>query len=168
MGKGKKRKNPGVGVDFRKVKHKVGKKLPKAQNDTRTDFQARSINLPNQSITQDKAGAAVSERNLTIKVCVCDIYTGKRLANRLLLYAHCTGDSTIILLTGPSTPHPPCNSPYKFVLLRPLLLARSSQHLSLLPCNPLLLTLPIAPHTPTHRSLCRSCPTTTPPPGVTP
>lgn len=68
MGKGKKRKNPGVGVDFRKVKHKVGKKLPKAQNETRTDFQARSINLPNQSITQDKAGAAVSERNLTLKV----------------------------------------------------------------------------------------------------
>lgn len=68
MGKGKKRKNPGVGVDFRKVKHKVGKKLPKAQNETSTDFQARSINLPNQSITQDKAGAAVSERNLTLKV----------------------------------------------------------------------------------------------------
>jgi len=68
MGKGTKRKNPGVGVDFRKVKHKVGKKLPKAQNETRTDFQSRSINLPNQSITLDKAGAAVSERNLTLKV----------------------------------------------------------------------------------------------------
>jgi hypothetical protein len=68
MGKGKKRANSGVGVDFRKVKHKVGKKLPKAQNETRTDFQARSINLPNQSITQDKTGAAVSERNLTLKV----------------------------------------------------------------------------------------------------
>lgn len=68
MGKGKKRKNPGVGVDFRKVKHKVGKKLAKAQNETRTDFQARSINLPSQSINQDKAGAAVSERNLTLKV----------------------------------------------------------------------------------------------------
>jgi len=71
MGKGQKRKNPGVGVDFRKVKHKVGKKLPKAQNETRTDFQARSINLPNQSITQDKTGAAVSERNLTLKVRWC-------------------------------------------------------------------------------------------------
>eukprot|EP00879_Flechtneria_rotunda_P031243 GHRR01034111.1.p1 GENE.GHRR01034111.1~~GHRR01034111.1.p1 ORF type:complete len:127 (+),score=41.61 GHRR01034111.1:379-759(+) len=67
MGKGK-RTNPGVGVDFRKVKHKVGKKLPKAQNDTRTDFKSRSINLPNQSVGQDKAGAAVSERNLTLKV----------------------------------------------------------------------------------------------------
>jgi pre-rRNA-processing protein IPI1 len=68
MGKPSKRKNPGVGVDFRKVKHKVGKKLPKAQNDTNTDFKSRSINLPTQSLAQDKAGAAVSERNLTLKV----------------------------------------------------------------------------------------------------
>jgi pre-rRNA-processing protein IPI1 len=68
MGKPSKRKNPGVGVDFRKVKHKVGKKLPKAQNDTNTDFKSRSINLSTQSIAQDKAGAAVSERNLTLKV----------------------------------------------------------------------------------------------------
>lgn len=68
MGKGKKRKNPGVGVDFRKVKHKVGKKLPKAQNETKTDFQHRSINLPNQSVARDKEEAAVSERNLTLKV----------------------------------------------------------------------------------------------------
>lgn len=65
---GNKRRNPGVGVDFRRVKHKVGKKLQKAANDTRTDFQSRSINLPTQSVTNDKAGAAVSDRNLTLKV----------------------------------------------------------------------------------------------------
>jgi pre-rRNA-processing protein IPI1 len=69
MGKGTKRKNAGVGVDFRKVKHKVGKRLPKPQNETRTDFASRSINLPSQSITADKGSAAVSERNLTLKVC---------------------------------------------------------------------------------------------------
>eukprot|EP00775_Hariotina_reticulata_P010124 gene10124-10282_t len=73
MGKGTKRRNAGVGVDFRKVKHKVGKKLPKAQNETRTDFQSRSINLPNQSVTLDKAGAAVSERNLTLKELVAQL-----------------------------------------------------------------------------------------------
>ena len=67
MGKGKKRKNPGVGIDFKKAKHKVGKKLPKAANETRTDFQSRSINLSTQSVSKDKAGA-VSERNLTLKV----------------------------------------------------------------------------------------------------
>jgi hypothetical protein len=63
-----KRKNPGVGVDFRKVKHKVGKRLPAARNETRTDFSARAINLPSQSVGADKGGAAVSERNLTLKV----------------------------------------------------------------------------------------------------
>jgi pre-rRNA-processing protein IPI1 len=64
----KKGGNPGVGVDFKKVKHRVGKKLPRAQNDTRTDFQAKAINLPLQSVTADKGGAAVSERNLTTQV----------------------------------------------------------------------------------------------------
>lgn len=67
-GKKKKGGNPGVGVDFKRVKHKVGKKLPKAQNETRTDFAARSINLPSQSVTADKGGAAVTSRNLTIQV----------------------------------------------------------------------------------------------------
>ncbi|GBF93242.1 hypothetical protein Rsub_05974 [Raphidocelis subcapitata] len=57
--------NAGVGVDFKKVKHKVGKKLPKAQNDTRTDFQAKAIHLPSQSLAADKGAAVVSERNLT-------------------------------------------------------------------------------------------------------
>ena len=68
MGKGQKRKNAGVGVDFRRVKHKVGKKLPKAQNETDTSFKSRSITLPEQSALQDKAGAAVTHRNLTLKV----------------------------------------------------------------------------------------------------
>jgi pre-rRNA-processing protein IPI1 len=68
MGKGIKRKNAGVGVDFRKVKHKVGRKLPKAANETRTDFTSRSIALPTQSLAAERGGAAVSERNLTLKV----------------------------------------------------------------------------------------------------
>lgn len=68
MAKGQKRKNAGVGVDFRRVKHKVGKKLPKAQNATDTNFKSRSINLPGQNVGEDKGGAAVSLRNLTLKV----------------------------------------------------------------------------------------------------
>lgn len=71
MGKGTKRKNAGVGVDFRRVKHKVGKKLPKAQNQTDTSFKSRSITLPEQSLNQDKSGAAVTHRNLTLKVGGC-------------------------------------------------------------------------------------------------
>jgi pre-rRNA-processing protein IPI1 len=67
-GKLPKKKKPGVGVDFKKVKHKVGKKLPRAQNETNTNFTARAINLPNQSVNDDKTGAAVNARNLTLKV----------------------------------------------------------------------------------------------------
>jgi pre-rRNA-processing protein IPI1 len=67
-GKLPKKKKPGVGVDFKKVKHKVGKKLPRAQNETNTNFTARAINLPNQSVNDDKSGAAVNQRNLTLKV----------------------------------------------------------------------------------------------------
>lgn len=65
---GKKRKNPGVGIDFKRVKHKVGKKLAKAQNDTDIDFKSRAINLPSQAIKEDKEGLAVNFQNLTLKV----------------------------------------------------------------------------------------------------
>lgn len=65
--KKKARKNVGVGIDFKKARHKVGKKLPKAQNETNTDFKARSINLPDQNVGEDK-GTAVSSKNQTLKV----------------------------------------------------------------------------------------------------
>lgn len=68
MAKGTKRKKPGVGIDFRRVKSKVGKKLPKAQNDTDVTFKSKAINLPGQSLTEDKTGQAVSQRNLTVQV----------------------------------------------------------------------------------------------------
>lgn len=63
----RKAKNAGVGIDFKKAKHKVGKRLPKAQNATDTKFKSRSISLPSQTVGQDK-GVAVSQRNLTLKV----------------------------------------------------------------------------------------------------
>ena len=69
MPKGFKRKNTGVGVDFKRAKHKVGKKLPQAQNATDTTVTSRSIALPNQSITADKTGlVTTTSRNLTLKV----------------------------------------------------------------------------------------------------
>lgn len=67
MPKGFKRKNAGVGVDFKRVKHKVGKKLVKAQNETDTTVVSKSITLPEQSIAVDKGGAAVTHRNLSLK-----------------------------------------------------------------------------------------------------
>lgn len=67
-GGGKKGGNPGVGIDFKKAKHKVGKRLPKAQNETDTNFKARSINLPSQAaITEEKTGIAVNSQNHTLK-----------------------------------------------------------------------------------------------------
>lgn len=63
-------KNPGVGIDFKRAKHKVGKKLPRAQNDTNVDFKARAINLPSQTVREDRTGTAVNYQNLTLKVRV--------------------------------------------------------------------------------------------------
>lgn len=63
----RKAKNTGVGIDFKKAKHRVGKKLPKARNDTDTNFKSRAISLPDQNVGQEK-GDAVSHRNLTLKV----------------------------------------------------------------------------------------------------
>lgn len=45
----------------------VGKKLPRAQNDTDTSFKSRAISLGEQSLAADRAGQAVSGRNLTLK-----------------------------------------------------------------------------------------------------
>jgi len=64
----KKRKVAGVGIDFKRAKHKVGKRLPPPRNATDTTVRSRVISLPSQSVAQDKGGAAVSERNLTLKV----------------------------------------------------------------------------------------------------
>ncbi len=71
--KKKKSKNAGVGIDFKRAKVKVGKKLPRAQNATDTNFKARSISLPGQSnLTDDRSGLPVSSRNLTLKVWLFD------------------------------------------------------------------------------------------------
>ena len=68
MAQKKRKKNPGVGVDFKRVKQKVGKKLAPAQNATDTSFKAKRINLPSQSLGAAKATTAVNEHNLTLKV----------------------------------------------------------------------------------------------------
>ena len=67
-GNKKRRKVAGVGIDFKRAKHKVGKRLPRARNATDTTVRSRVITLPSQSVAEDKGTAAVSERNLTLKV----------------------------------------------------------------------------------------------------
>lgn len=55
-------------VDFNKVRFKIGKKLPKNLNETRTDFKAKSLIIKQQFSTTDrKTNEPVSHRNLTLK-----------------------------------------------------------------------------------------------------
>ena len=73
MPKGHKRKkNPGVGIDFRKVKHKVGKKLPKAQNETDTTIKSQKLVLAEQTVAVDKSGVATTSRNNSLQVRYVD------------------------------------------------------------------------------------------------
>lgn len=55
------------GVDFKKIRRKIGRKLPPAQNATNTEIKSKAIILPEQSIASEKAGLAVSKKGLTLK-----------------------------------------------------------------------------------------------------
>ncbi|XP_047312940.1 uncharacterized protein LOC124916254 [Impatiens glandulifera] len=54
-------------VDFKKIKRKVGRKLPPPKNATNTEIKSKAIILPEQSIVSEKAGLAVSRKGLTMK-----------------------------------------------------------------------------------------------------
>ncbi|EPS70426.1 hypothetical protein M569_04331 [Genlisea aurea] len=55
------------GVDFKKYKRKVGRKLPPPKNATNTEVKSKAIVLPEQSIVSQKEGLAVSHKGLTLK-----------------------------------------------------------------------------------------------------
>ncbi|KAH7284348.1 hypothetical protein KP509_34G050100 [Ceratopteris richardii] len=57
----------GIGVDFKKVKNKVGRRLAPASNVTKVDIKSKSIILVGQSVAADKKGLAVNNRRLTLK-----------------------------------------------------------------------------------------------------
>lgn len=63
----KKKKPQAVGVDFQKVKHKVGRKLLPPSNATQIEVKSKAILLPGQSVAQEKDGFAVSSRRQTLK-----------------------------------------------------------------------------------------------------
>ncbi|KAL7096477.1 hypothetical protein ACP275_10G081900 [Erythranthe tilingii] len=68
MVKPKSQKKPRKGgVDFKKIKRKIGRKLPPPKNATSTEIKSKAIVLPEQSITAEKAGLAVSKKGLTLK-----------------------------------------------------------------------------------------------------
>eukprot|EP00890_Picochlorum_soloecismus_P003035 jgi/Picsp_1/3732/NSC_06568-R1_protein len=80
MPKGHKRKkNPGVGIDFKRAKHKVGKKLPKADNETDTTIRSQKLILSEQSLAVDKTGHATTSRKSTLKELLgqCHHYSAK-------------------------------------------------------------------------------------------
>ncbi|KAK3142350.1 hypothetical protein QOZ80_4BG0345410 [Eleusine coracana subsp. coracana] len=55
------------GVDFKKYKHKVGRKLPPPKNATNTEIKFKAIVLPEQSMASERAGMAVNKRGLTLR-----------------------------------------------------------------------------------------------------
>ncbi|KAJ4827083.1 hypothetical protein Tsubulata_013897 [Turnera subulata] len=55
------------GVDFKKIKRKLGRKLPPPKNATNTEIKSKAIVLPEQSVASEKAGLAVSKKGLTLK-----------------------------------------------------------------------------------------------------
>ncbi|TVT98346.1 hypothetical protein EJB05_56350 [Eragrostis curvula] len=55
------------GVDFKKYKHKVGRKLPPPKNATNTEIKSKAIVLPEQSMASERSGMAVNKRGLTLR-----------------------------------------------------------------------------------------------------
>uniref|UniRef100_A0A7C9EBQ9 Uncharacterized protein n=1 Tax=Opuntia streptacantha TaxID=393608 RepID=A0A7C9EBQ9_OPUST len=61
------KKQQSRGVDFKKIKRKVGRKLPPPSNVTNTEIKSKAIILPEQSVASEKVGLAVSKKGLTLK-----------------------------------------------------------------------------------------------------
>ncbi|EOA19939.1 hypothetical protein CARUB_v10000191mg [Capsella rubella] len=55
------------GIDFKKIKRKLGRKLPPPKNATNTEIKSKAIILPEQSVGAEKSGLATSKKGLTLK-----------------------------------------------------------------------------------------------------
>lgn len=56
-----------TGADFKKIKHKVGRRLPPPKNATKIEIKSKAIILPEQSLTVEKEGLAVNRKQQTLK-----------------------------------------------------------------------------------------------------
>ncbi|KAF9690196.1 hypothetical protein SADUNF_Sadunf01G0170500 [Salix dunnii] len=65
--KGSSKKQQNRGIDFKKIKRKIGRKLPPPKNTTNTEIKSKVIVLPEQSVVSEKAGLALSKKGLTLK-----------------------------------------------------------------------------------------------------
>ncbi|OWM77064.1 hypothetical protein CDL15_Pgr002588 [Punica granatum] len=64
--KNKKKQQQKHGVDFKKIKRKVGRKLPPPKNATNIQIKSKAIILPEQSVATEKAGSATSKKGLVL------------------------------------------------------------------------------------------------------
>lgn len=55
------------GIDFKKIRRKIGRKLPPPKNTTNTEIKSKAIVLPEQTVAAEKAGLAVNKKGLTLK-----------------------------------------------------------------------------------------------------
>ncbi|KAG6485677.1 hypothetical protein ZIOFF_054240 [Zingiber officinale] len=55
------------GVDFKKIRHKIGRRLPPPKNATNVQIKSKAIVLPQQSIASEKEGLAVNKKGLTLR-----------------------------------------------------------------------------------------------------
>ncbi|XP_047152629.1 uncharacterized protein LOC124824261 isoform X3 [Vigna umbellata] len=55
------------GIDFKKIRRKIGRKLPPPKNTTNTEIKSKAIVLPEQSVAAEKVGLAVNKKGLTLK-----------------------------------------------------------------------------------------------------
>ncbi|KAJ3700007.1 hypothetical protein LUZ61_003712 [Rhynchospora tenuis] len=55
------------GIDFKKVKRHVGRKLPPPKNATSTEIKSKAIVLPEQTMVADRTDMAVSKKGLTLR-----------------------------------------------------------------------------------------------------
>ncbi|XP_010927983.1 uncharacterized protein [Elaeis guineensis] len=60
-------KKPKRGVDFKKIKNKIGRKLPPPRNATNTQIKSKAIVLPEQSVASERVGLAVNKKGLTLR-----------------------------------------------------------------------------------------------------
>ncbi|CAH8272375.1 unnamed protein product [Arabidopsis lyrata] len=65
--KGLAKKQQKKGIDFKKIKRKLGRKLPPPNNATNTEIKSKAIILHEQSVAAEKDGLATSKKGLTLK-----------------------------------------------------------------------------------------------------
>ncbi|KAJ4896615.1 ARM repeat superfamily protein [Raphanus sativus] len=54
-------------IDFKKIKRKLGRKLPPPKNATNTEIKSKAIIIREQSVAADKDGFATSHKNATLQ-----------------------------------------------------------------------------------------------------